>query len=61
MALRFLLEIGVAAIPKSVTPKRIEENISIFDFNLDGNDMKALHNLEVGEAARTVDFKAIPG
>ncbi|KAJ3643659.1 hypothetical protein Zmor_026358 [Zophobas morio] len=61
VALRFLLEIGVAAIPKSVTPKRIEENISIFDFKLDCKDMKALNKLEVGEPARIADFKAIRG
>ncbi|KAH9632866.1 hypothetical protein HF086_013653 [Spodoptera exigua] len=32
--LRYLIELGVIPIPKSVTPKRIGENIEIFDFQL---------------------------
>ena len=61
IALRFLLQMGVAAIPKSVTPKRIEENINVFDFNIDDEDMKTLQSLEVGEAARLADFKLYKG
>ncbi|XP_050558707.1 aldo-keto reductase AKR2E4 isoform X1 [Spodoptera frugiperda] len=32
--LRYLIELGVIPIPKSVTPKRIGENIEVFDFQL---------------------------
>ena len=34
---------GYVPLPKSVTPKRIEENANIYDFKLDEEDMKMLH------------------
>lgn len=40
--LRFLIEQGFVVIPKSVNPKRIEENFNIFDFTLDASDIKKL-------------------
>lgn len=54
--LRFLLQMGVAAIPKSVTPERIKENIDVFDFILDEEDMAKLRALNVGSDARIYDF-----
>ncbi|RZC36014.1 aldose reductase, partial [Asbolus verrucosus] len=60
IALRFLLQRGIAAIPKSVTPKRVQENIGVFDFNIEDNDFKELSSLEIGERARVCDFKLIP-
>lgn len=33
---------GYVPLPKSVTPKRIEENADIYDFKLDDDDMKNL-------------------
>ncbi|RZB38619.1 Aldo ket red domain containing protein [Asbolus verrucosus] len=61
VVLRFLLQRDVAAIPKSVTPKRIQENINVFDFNLDAAEMEALYALDVGEKARVCDFKVFSG
>jgi len=44
--LRWHHQNGVLAIPKSVTPSRIRENIDIFDFELSAEDMKKIddHN-----------------
>ncbi|EFA02583.2 uncharacterized protein LOC662731 [Tribolium castaneum] len=56
IVLRFLIQSGVAAIPKSVTPKRIQENINVFDFSLDDNEFKELSSLEAGEKGRVHDF-----
>ena len=43
--LRWNIELGIVAIPKSVTPGRIKENIDIFDFELTHEDIKAIDNL----------------
>lgn len=43
--LRWCLQKGVVPIPKSVTPSRIEENIDVFDFNLDASEMDILNNI----------------
>lgn len=58
--LRYLLQRDIVAIPKSVTPARLKENIDVFDFTLDASEMKALDSLEVGEEARVCDFKILP-
>lgn len=55
--LRYLLQLGVSAIPKSVTPERIGQNFDVFDFALDEDDLASLAALEVGNAARICDFK----
>ncbi|KAJ8932847.1 hypothetical protein NQ318_012475 [Aromia moschata] len=56
VALRHLLQRSIVAIPKSVTPNRIKENIDVFDFTLDAEDMKALDALDRGENGRICDF-----
>ncbi|KAA9153349.1 aldo/keto reductase [Amycolatopsis acidicola] len=48
VVLRWHLEMGLVAIPKSVSPKRIRENIDIFDFELDPQDIAAIATLEHG-------------
>ncbi|XP_023310768.1 alcohol dehydrogenase [NADP(+)]-like [Anoplophora glabripennis] len=59
--LRYLLQRDIVAIPKSVTPARLKENIDVFDFTLDAAEVKALDDLEVGEEARVCDFRIVPG
>ena len=44
--LRWHMENGIIAIPKSITPSRIQENIHIFDFKLDADDMGAIEKLD---------------
>lgn len=44
--LRWLTQRGVVAIPKSVRKERMAENFSIFDFDLDAEDMEAIKTLD---------------
>jgi 2,5-diketo-D-gluconate reductase A len=46
--LRWHVQLGNVVIPKSVTPERIRENIEIFDFELSGDDMAAIRELDSG-------------
>jgi 2,5-diketo-D-gluconate reductase A len=45
--LRWLIQRGVVAIPKSVRRERIEENFNIFDFKLSIEDMEAIATLDL--------------
>jgi diketogulonate reductase-like aldo/keto reductase len=44
--IRWCLQIGTVPLPKSVTPERIVENIDVFDFELDTDDMRKFQSLE---------------
>jgi 2,5-diketo-D-gluconate reductase A len=44
--LRWHVQLGNVVIPKSTTPSRIQENITVFDFTLDPAEMEALGELE---------------
>ena len=46
ITLRWCLQKGVAVIPKSKNPKRIAENIDLFDFELTDNEMKNIDQLD---------------
>ncbi|KAK9509156.1 hypothetical protein O3M35_006535 [Rhynocoris fuscipes] len=50
--LRFLLQLGVAVIPKSVLPERICKNYGLFDFCLDSCEMDELCGKDMGERGR---------
>lgn len=46
VALRFLIQSGIIAIPKSAHRQRMEENIDVFDFELKKSDMEQLRGLD---------------
>lgn len=46
--LRFLLQEGVVAIPKSANSERMKENFEVFDFELSAKDMEAIRQLDRG-------------
>jgi diketogulonate reductase-like aldo/keto reductase len=46
--LRWHVQEGRSAIPKSVRPERIAENFDIFDFELSDTELEAIDNLDTG-------------
>ncbi|KGI85442.1 MULTISPECIES: aldo/keto reductase [Exiguobacterium] len=50
VALRWLTQRGVVAIPKSVRKERIIENFNIFDFELSSEDMEKIATLDTKES-----------
>lgn len=55
VVLRWHLQLGNMVIPKSVTPSRIRENIKVFDFSLDDDDMQAIAKLDKADGRRGPD------
>ena len=49
--LRWHLQQGRSAIPKSVHAERIAENFDVFDFSLDDDELKAIDGLDTGRRA----------
>ena len=52
VVLRWHIELGVVAIPRSANPRRIAENIDIFDFSLTEDETAAVSALDTGEEPR---------
>jgi diketogulonate reductase-like aldo/keto reductase len=48
VVLRWHIEHGVVAIPKSVKPHRISENLDVFDFELTAEEVAAIDTLDTG-------------
>lgn len=48
VALRYLIQLGVVVIPKTVSKARMEQNINVFDFTLDQAAMDAIAALDQG-------------
>lgn len=46
--LRWQIELGNLVIPKTSNPDRLAENIDVFDFSLDHEDLKQIASLESG-------------
>jgi len=51
VVLRWHIEQGIVAIPKSVKPHRIAENFDVFDFELTADDVAAIDALDTGVRA----------
>ncbi len=49
VVLRWHLQLGNVVIPKSVTPERIQQNFDLFDFELSGDEMRQIEQLDRGE------------
>ena len=50
VALRWLTQCGIVAIPKSTHKERMEQNFNIFDFSLTSNDMQQIATLNQEDA-----------
>jgi 2,5-diketo-D-gluconate reductase A len=48
VVLRWQMQVGAIAIPKSASPARLAENIAIFDFALSDDDLAIIAGLETG-------------
>jgi 2,5-diketo-D-gluconate reductase A len=48
VSLRWLLQRGIVVIPKTVSPERMRENLSVFDFDLTDEQMMAIASLDTG-------------
>lgn len=48
--LRWLVQRNIVVIPKSVHKDRMEENLNIFDFSLDTEDMEQIKALDTGKS-----------
>lgn len=46
IALRFLIQNGISAIPKTINENRLKENFSIFDFKLSHEDLEKIKTLD---------------
>ncbi|XP_060522367.1 dihydrodiol dehydrogenase 3-like [Cylas formicarius] len=57
--LKSLVQKKIVVIPKSVTPSRIRENLQLFDFNLDAEDVEAIAGIAIGEKARLSQIKRL--
>lgn len=48
VVLRWLLQRDIVTIPKSINPKRMAENLDVFDFELTEEDMATIKSLDQG-------------
>jgi 2,5-diketo-D-gluconate reductase A len=51
VVLRWVVQLGVVALAKSVRRERMAENLAIFDFELDTEDMAKIGTLDTGTSS----------
>lgn len=56
IALKHIIQRGIIAIPKSTNPTRIKENIELFDWELETEDINNLNAIDMGERGRICTF-----
>lgn len=49
IVLRYLVELGVTPIPKSIRNERIRENVDIFDFQLTDEEKNIMDSFNTGQ------------
>ena len=49
--LRWHLQLGISAVPKSASPARLADNLDVFNFALTADDLAAIGGLDRGEVA----------
>ena len=52
VVLRWAVELGIAAIPRSTNPERLAENLDVFDFALTEDEVAAVSALDTGAEER---------
>ncbi|MBN3867439.1 aldo/keto reductase [Gluconobacter kondonii] len=57
VVIRWHLQSGLIVIPKSVNPKRLAENLDVFGFVLDGDDMQAIEGMDRADGRMGADPK----
>lgn len=61
VVLRWAIQRGLAIVPKSCTPARIQENFQIFDFALTDEDMASISTMDINRRIVTLEtFKEFP-
>lgn len=59
--LRYLIQRGIIVIPKSTNPKRLEENIQVFDFAFSDEDMEIMKSMNKNRRYFTFQsYKGMP-
>jgi diketogulonate reductase-like aldo/keto reductase len=59
VSLRFLIQEGAVVIPRTSKRERLEENMAVFDFELDRTEMAEIRKL-ADQGARVVDWSGAP-
>jgi len=58
--IRWSIDSGVIAIPKSIHPERIKENFDIWDFKLSSADIEEIAKLDTGRRSFEQDWMGVP-